>query len=147
MLDAIRARVGPEFIVGIRMVADEDWDQGLTREEGVEIAQRLVATGQIDFLNLIRGHIDTDAALAKVIPVQGMAAAPHLDFCGAVRAETQFPVFHAARIADVATARHAVAEGKLDMVGMTRAHIADPHIVKKIAAGREHEIRPCVGAT
>src|SRR3546814_5740821 len=76
-----------------------------------------------------------------------MPAAPHLDFCGAVRAETRFPVFHAARIADVATARHAVAEGKLDMVGMTRAHLADPHIVNKIAAGREQEIRPCVGAT
>ncbi len=30
---------------------------------------------------------------------------------------------------------------------MTRAHIADPHIVRKVAAGREHEIRPCVGAT
>src|SRR5690606_25052002 len=36
---------------------------------------------------------------------------------------------------------------KLDMVGMTRAHIADPHIVRKAMAGREHEIRPCVGAT
>ncbi|WP_340119386.1 NADH:flavin oxidoreductase [Pelagibius sp. 7325] len=147
VLDAIRQRVGPAFIVGIRMVADEDWDQGLSRAEGVEIAQRLVAAGQIDFLNLIRGHIDTDAALSKVIPVQGMASGPHLDFCGEVRAETKFPVFHAARIADVATARHAVAEGKLDMVGMTRAHIADPHIVMKIAAGKEHEIRPCVGAT
>ncbi|MEQ9606056.1 MAG: NADH:flavin oxidoreductase, partial [Kiloniellaceae bacterium] len=147
VLGAIRQRVGPDFIVGIRMVADEDWDQGLSRAEGVEIAQRLVAAGQIDFLNLIRGHIDTDAALSKVIPVQGMASGPHLDFCGEVRAETKFPVFHAARIADVATARHAVAEGKLDMVGMTRAHIADPHIVMKIAAGREAEIRPCVGAT
>jgi len=147
VLEAIRARIGPDFIVGIRMVADEDWDQGLSREEGVEIAKRLVATGQIDFLNLIRGHIDTDAALSKVIPIQGMPSAPHLDFCGAVRAETRFPVFHAARIADVATARHAVAEGKLDMVGMTRAHLADPHIVNKIAAGREQEIRPCVGAT
>jgi NADPH-dependent 2,4-dienoyl-CoA reductase/sulfur reductase-like enzyme len=76
-----------------------------------------------------------------------MASAPHLDFAGEVRAETRFPVFHAARIADVATARHAVAEGKLDMVGMTRAHIADPHIVRKIVEGREAEIRPCVGAT
>jgi N-methyl-L-proline demethylase len=57
-----------------------------------------------------------------------MASAPHLDFAGEVRAETKFPVFHAARIADVATARHAIAEGKLDIVGMTRAHIADPHI-------------------
>jgi 2,4-dienoyl-CoA reductase-like NADH-dependent reductase (Old Yellow Enzyme family) len=147
VLDAIRERVGGDFIVGVRMVADEDWEKGLSREEGVEIARRLVASGRIDFLNLIRGHIETDAALSKVIPTQGTPAAPHLDFCGEVRAETRFPVFHAARIADVATARHAVAAGKLDMVGMTRAHIADPHIANKIAAGREAEIRPCVGAT
>ena len=147
VLDAIRAAVGTEFIVGVRMVADEDWSKGLSREEGVEIAQRLVADGKIDFLNLIKGHIETDAALSKVIPIQGMPAAPHLDFTGEVRAATQFPVFHAARINDVATACHAIAEGKLDMVGMTRAHIADPHIAKKISEGREAEIRPCVGAT
>ena len=73
--------------------------------------------------------------------------APHLDFAGEVRAATRFPVFHAARIQDVATARHAIVSGKLDMVGMTRAHIADPHIVRKLMAGREDEIRPCVGAT
>ncbi len=147
VLDAIRERVGPDFIVGMRMVADEDWDMGLSREEGVEIAQRLVASGQVDFLNLIRGHIEHDAQLAKVIPIQGMPAAPHLDFCGEVREATKFPVFHAARIADVATARHAVAAGKLDMVGMTRAHIADPHIARKVMEGHEAEIRPCVGAT
>ncbi|WP_029058648.1 FAD-dependent oxidoreductase [Stappia stellulata] len=147
VLDAIRKRVGPDFIVGIRMVADEAFDKGLTREEGVEIARRLVADGRIDFLNLIRGHIDTDAGLADVIPVQGMRSAPHLDFAGEVRDATKFPVFHAARISDVATARHAIAEGKLDMVGMTRAHIADPHIARKVAERREHEIRPCVGAT
>ncbi len=71
-----------------------------------------------------------------MIPVQGMTSAPHLDFAGEVRAATGFPMFHAAKIADVATARHAVATGKLDMVGMTRAHIADPHIVKKVIAGQ-----------
>ncbi|MDJ0945947.1 MAG: NADH:flavin oxidoreductase [Kiloniellales bacterium] len=147
VLEEIRRQVGPEFIVGIRMVADEDWEKGLSREEGVEIARRLVAGGQVDFLNIIRGHIESDAALSKVIPVQGMASAPHLDFAGEVRAETRFPVFHAARINDVATARHAVAEGKLDMVGMTRAHIAEPHIALKVMEGREAEIRPCVGAT
>jgi 2,4-dienoyl-CoA reductase-like NADH-dependent reductase (Old Yellow Enzyme family)/thioredoxin reductase len=144
VLDAIRAAVDPGFIVGLRLVADEDWDKGLSREEGVEIARRLVATGQVDFLNVIRGHIETDAALSRVIPIQGMASAPHLDFAGEVRAETKFPVFHAARINDVATARHAIAEGKLDMVGMTRA---EPHIAKLVAEGRENEIRPCVGAT
>jgi NADPH-dependent 2,4-dienoyl-CoA reductase/sulfur reductase-like enzyme len=147
VLDAVRAAVGPDFIVGLRMVADEDWDRGLSREEGVEIARRLAASGKVDFLNLIRGHIDSDAALTGVIPVAGMRSAPHLDFAGEVRAETAFPVFHAARIADVATARHAIATGKLDMVGMTRAHIADPHIARKVAAGQEHRIRPCVGAT
>jgi N-methyl-L-proline demethylase len=147
VLDAIRDAVGADFIVGLRMVADENWDMGLSREEGIEIAKRLVDTGQVDFLNIIRGHIDTDAALVDVIPVMGMASAPHLDFTGQVRAETNIPIFHAAKIADVATARHAIAEGKVDMVGMTRAHIADPHIGIKVAKGREDDIRPCVGAT
>lgn len=147
VIDAVRKAVGPDFIVGIRMVADEDWEQGLSKQEGVEIAHRIAASGKFDFLNIIRGHIDTDAALNEVIPIQGMRSSPHLDFAGDVRQATKFPVFHAARIADVATARHAVAEGKLDMVGMTRAHIADPHIVRKIMAGEEHRIRPCVGAT
>jgi 2,4-dienoyl-CoA reductase-like NADH-dependent reductase (Old Yellow Enzyme family) len=147
VLDAVRKAVGPDFIVGIRMVADEQWDIGLSKDEGVAIAKRLAGSGKVDFLNIIRGHIDHDAHLTNVIPIQGMAASPHLDFAGDVRAATKFPVFHAARIADVATARHAIAEGKLDMVGMTRAHIADPHIVKKIIVGRENQIRPCVGAT
>ncbi len=147
VLAAIRASVGADFIVGLRLVADEDWDKGLSRAEGLEIVQRLVADGGIDFLNVIRGHIETDAALSRVIPVHGMASAPHLDFAGEIRAQTRFPVFHAAKISDVATARHAIAEGRLDMVGMTRAHIADPHIGLKVAEGREHQIRPCVGAT
>lgn len=147
VIDAMRDRVGPDFLIGLRMVADEDWEKGLSREDGVEIARRLAASGKVDFLNLIRGHIESDRALADVIPIQGAPSAPHLDFCGEIREETKFPIFHAARISDVATARHAIAEGKLDMVGMTRPHIADPHIANKVAAGREADIRPCVGAT
>lgn len=147
VLGSVRAATGPRFIVGIRMVADEDWDIGLTRAEGIEIARRLVASGRVDFLNIIRGHMDTDAALRRVIPIHGMRAAPHLDFAGEIRDATRFPVFHAARIQDVATARHAIAAGKLDMVGMTRAHIADPHIGRQLMQGLESEIRPCVGAT
>ncbi|MET0940624.1 MAG: NADH:flavin oxidoreductase [Mesorhizobium sp.] len=147
VIDAVRGAVGPDFVVGIRMVADEDFEKGLSRDEGIEIARRLAGSGKFDFLNIIRGHIDTDAALAGVIPITGMRSAPHLDFAGEVRAATKFPVFHAARISDVATARHAIATGKLDMVGMTRAHLADPHIVRKVMEGREHQIRPCVGAT
>ncbi|PTE15059.1 NADH:flavin oxidoreductase [Pseudogemmobacter blasticus] len=147
VLDACRRRVGPDFLLGIRYVADEDHSGGITTEDGVELARRFRDAGLIDFVNVIRGRIHTDAALTGVIPVQGMRSAPHLDFAGRIRAEVGLPTFHASRIPDVATARHAVANGLLDMVGMTRAHIADPHIVRKIAEGREHDIRPCVGAT
>ena len=147
VLSAIRKRVGDEFIVGFRYTADEAQEGGITEKDGIEISKRLAATGQLDFLNLIRGRIHTDPAMTDVIPVQGMKNAPHLDFAGRVKAATGMPTFHAAKIPDVATARHAVAAGLLDMVGMTRAHMADPHIVRKIVEGREHDIRPCVGAT
>ena len=146
VLDAIRARVGADFIVGIRMVIDEDLDGGLRREDGMEIARRLIAAGDLAFVNVIRGHIETDEALSHVIPNMGTPAAPFLDFAGEVRRELGVPVFHAARINEVATARHAIREGLLDMVGMTRAHMADPHIVAKIARGEEDRIRACVGA-
>ena len=147
VMRAMRDAVGPRFLLGIRMVADEDWEVGLSRAEGIEIARRFKASGLVDFLNIIRGHMETDAALVNVIPIAGMRSAPHLDFAGEVRAAAQIPVFHAARINDVATARHAIEAGKLDMVGMTRALIADPHIVRKVQAGQEHRIRPCVGAS
>lgn len=146
VLTAIRQRVGAEFIVGIRYTGDEILTGGLTKEEGLQISQRLKDSGMIDFLNVIRGNIATDAGLTDVIPVQGMRNAPHLDFAGEIKALTGFPTFHAAKIPDVATARHAIASGLVDMVGMTRAHMTDPHIVRKIIEGREDDIRPCVGA-
>ena len=146
VLNAVRERVGPEFIVGVRYTADDTTEGGVTKEDGFEISRRLKESGLVDFLNVIRGHTATDAALTDVIPIQGMANSPHLDFAGEIRAATGLPTFHAAKIQDVPTARHAIASGKLDMVGMTRAHIADPHIVRKIIEGREDNIRPCVGA-
>lgn len=145
LLKSVRGRVGSEFIVGVRMVCDEQWDKGLARDEGVEIARRLASGGQVDFINVIRGRVATDEGLSRVIPNMGSPSAPHLDFAGEVRQAVRLPTFHAARIQDVATARHAISSGKLDMVAMTRAHIADPHIVKKIVEKREHQIRPCVG--
>ncbi len=147
ILEAIRARIGTQPIVGLRIAADEDWEHGLSREEGVEICKRFKDSGLIDFLNIVRGHNEHDSPMTGHIPLTGMPSNPHLDFAGEVRAETRFPTFHASRISDVATARHAIASGKLDMVGMTRAHIADPHIMRKILEKREEQIRPCVGAT
>lgn len=147
VIDAMRRRVGDDFIIGARYTADEAEAGGISAAEGIEISKRLRDTGQVDFLNVIRGRIHTDPAMTDVIPVQGMKNAPHLDFAGEVKKATSMPTFHAAKIPDVATARHAIASGLLDMVGMTRAHMADPHIVRKIVEGREDDIRPCVGAT
>lgn len=147
VLAACRERVGKKFLLGMRYTADEDAKGGTTVDEGVEIARRFRGSGLVDFVNIIRGQIQTDAALTNVIPLQGMKSAPHLDLAGRIREEVGLPTFHASRIPDVATARYAVSSGQLDMVGMTRAHMADPHIVKKITEGREDDIRPCVGAT
>lgn len=143
---AMRERVGEDFILGVRYTADECLPGGTGKDDGIEISRRLRDSGLIDYLNVIRGHIDTDPGLTDVIPIQGMANSPHLDFAGEIRAATNFPTFHAAKIPDVATARHAIAAGKVDMVGMTRAHMTDPHIVRKIIEKREDDIRPCVGA-
>jgi N-methyl-L-proline demethylase len=145
VLKAVRERVGPDFILGVRYVADELSPQGYDKAEGIEISKILKNSGLIDFLNVTQGHIDTDPGLTDNIPIMGMASAPHLNAAGEVRAATRFPVFHATRIQDVATARFAIESGKVDMIGMTRAHMADPHIMRKILEKREHDIRPCVG--
>ncbi len=147
VLRAIRARVGDDYLVGIRMAVDETRPDGIDTPTGILILEQLEAEGLIDFVNVIRGSVVNDVVLSNVIPILGMAAAPHLDFTGTVRERTGLAVFHAAKIDDVATARHAVREGKVDMIGMTRAHMADPYLVRKIERGEEATIRPCVGAT
>ena len=101
----------------------------------------------IDFISVIKGYMASDEALSRVIPPMGTPVAPHLEFAGRVKQALEIPVMHASRINDVATARHAIRDGLIDLVGMTRAHIADPHIVAKIQAGEEDRIRPCVGAS
>ena len=147
VLTGIRERVGADFIVGIRMAVDKTIPGGIDAPTGLAILARLEADRLVDFVNVIRGHIATDPGLIEVIPIHGMRSAPHLDFAGEVRAATRLAVLHTSKVDDVATARHAIREGKVDLVGMTRAQLADPHLVRKIVEGREAEIRPCVGAT
>ena len=146
VLEAIRRQVGDDYIVGVRMSFDEDVEGGIQFDEGLRIGEILVDTGMIDFISVIRGHVDSNAGMSNVIPNMGTPQAPYLEFSGAVKRHFDLPVMHAARINDVATARYAIKEGLLDLVGMTRAHFADPHIVAKIIRGEEDQIRPCVGA-
>lgn len=146
VLQAMRKAVGPHFIIGVRMAVDENMPGGLGEEEGLTIARTLADHG-MDFISVIKGRIDSGEALSRVIPGMGTPAGPHLELAGAVRRAVPVPVMHAARISDVATARHALREGLVDLVGLTRPQMADPHLLAKVAAGEEDRIRPCVGAS
>ena len=145
VIDAVRNTVGKDFIVGVRATGDELVAGGLTSDDCVLIAKTLAATNKVDFLNVLAGAPYDDLGLAGWVPPMGMPSAAHLTIAGRIRKSVDIPVFHAGGVADIATARHAVAEGHVDVIGMTRAHIADPYLVAKLQRQEEHRIRPCVG--
>ncbi len=146
ILGAMRDAVGPDFIIGIRQGLNEVDPNGIGLEEGAESAKIISQTGLIDYMTVNFGKIDTDHALSYHIPGMRFPLAPWVSQISQVRDQIEVPVFHACKIADLSSARHAIESGALDMVGMVRAHIADPNIVNKLAAGKEGSIRPCVGA-
>lgn len=146
--EAIRRRVGDDAVVGIRFVIDEGVADGSDFEDCLQLARIFEREGHIDYFNCIYGRMDTDLALAEDnMPGMFQRNAPYLGVVSRFRKETKLPLIHAGGIRDVATARHVIGEGIVDLVGMTRAHIADPHLVNKIERGDEERIRPCVGAS
>ena len=147
VLEEIRRKAGDDFIVGIRIAIDQNLEGGLSKDDCLEIAQLHERSGLVDFLNLNFGRVDTEIDYVNLMPGMSAPKAPYLGRVQSFTRELTLPTFHACRIVDAATARRVIREGMVDMVGMTRAHIADPHIVRKIEAGEEERIRPCVGAT
>lgn len=146
VLEAIRERVGDRFIVSLRFTADERVDGGIDEAEGQAIAQAYAQSGLVDCLNVSGGANWTKAGVAETVPSMAFPSGRFIELAGRVRAATGLPVLHASGVADLATAHFAVADGHVDLIGMTRAHIADPHLVRKHLDGRDAEIRPCVGA-
>ncbi len=146
-LEEIRRVVPEPFVVGVRMVVGEGDGGDMPDEDYLVMAELLQRSGLIDFFNFAYGRIDTEVGLARYMPGMALGLAPQLRPVANFRHNVGLPVFHAARINDLATARYAVGEGHVDLIGMTRAHIADPRIARKIQDGAEDTIRPCVGAT
>ncbi len=146
VLQQVRDAVGPDYIVGVRIGSDSLDPEDLTLEDNLEIAEILEQTGLVDFMNLNRGHIDSNRGLAHMMPGMADPLAVHLQTVCHFRSHVKLPLFHACRVNDMATARYAISENLVDMVGMTRGHMADPHITNKLARGEEDRIRPCVGA-
>ena len=145
VIEAVREAVGPDLILGMRVTGDELQVGGLNGDECVEIAKRISDTGAVDFLNVLAGAPYDDLGLAGWVAPMGMPSAPHITIAGRIRDAVDVPILHAGGVADIATARHAVAEGHVDLIGMTRAQMADPYLVQKLMDGQEERIRPCVG--
>jgi len=146
ILGEIRRQVGADYIVGVRLSGDELLEGGLNQEEMLEIAQAHARSGLVDFLSVVGGQPSDLRSLSVHMANMSFPVAPFLYLASAIKAETNLPIFHATRITDIATAARAIDDGHVDMVAMTRAHIADPYIVRKLTEGRSDEIRQCVGA-
>jgi len=146
VLTAVREEVGHDFCVGLRMCGDEFHEDGLDHEAFKEIAQAMSESGLIDYLSVIGSGADTHNTLANCMPPMALPPEPFAHLAGGIKSVVKIPVMHAQSIRDAQQAERLLASGTVDMVGMTRAQIADPHMVIKIRDGREDQIKQCVGA-
>ncbi len=146
VLQAVRAAVGADFCVGLRMCADEFHDDGLAPETLKEIAKIMSETGLIDFISVIGSGADTHNKVANCMPSMALPPEPFVHLAAGIKSVSKVPILHAQGIRDVSQAERIIANGLVDMVGMTRAHIADPYMIAKVRDGRENQIRQCVGA-
>jgi 2,4-dienoyl-CoA reductase-like NADH-dependent reductase (Old Yellow Enzyme family) len=146
VLKTVREAVGADFVVGLRMCGDEFHDDGLDHETLKQIASIMSATGLIDYISVIGSGADTHNTLANCMPPMALPPEPFVHLAAGIKSAVDIPVMHAQSIRDAGQAERLLAAGMVDLVGMTRAQLADPHMVEKIRDGREDEIKQCVGA-
>jgi 2,4-dienoyl-CoA reductase-like NADH-dependent reductase (Old Yellow Enzyme family) len=142
VLSAVRARVGDDFTVGIRIVANEFHPQGLDGPAALETIARLRAEARIDFLDLAAGGYHN---VHYVFPSSAMPAAWLRDEVAAVKAANpDVPVFGVGAATSVEEAAEVIDSGVADMVALTRAQLADPDLATKLRDGRAAEISHCI---
>ena len=141
IIAAARQAVGSDFPIGIRL-SDQHVPRGLTPEECAEVVRRLCAEKAIDFVNASMGSYHDPSSMLPTLetPVGAM-----LPSSGTIAAAADVPRMIAGRYRTLEEADQAIREGTTDMVGMVRAMIADPDLVKKTLAGRAEDVRPCIG--
>lgn len=145
-LEEIRRQVGDDYIVGLRFPADEGLEGWLSNDDCIAAGKLLVETGMVDFFNVWVGTPATNWSFTQAIPTMKQGFGPHIEKVARFKQAVPIPVFHSARLHDVALAERALRENMMDLVGMTRGHITDPYLVAKLKGGEESRIRPCVGA-
>lgn len=142
IIDAVRAAVGEEVPVGVRLSGDEFVEGGLTLEETQEIARRLEATGKVDYISVSQC---TYATIYTLIPEMSFPPACFVYLAAGIRdVVDNIPVMAVARINDPILAEKILADGQADMILMARAFIADPEFPNKTKEGRTDEIRACI---
>jgi 2,4-dienoyl-CoA reductase-like NADH-dependent reductase (Old Yellow Enzyme family) len=143
---AIRAEVGPDFPLGIALTYDERIGAaGITEDDTLAQLDVFLAAEVFDFFDLSIGSPHSvHFTIAPMAVPEGFS----LDFASRARelVAGRAAVFAAGRVVDPAMAASAVASGAVDVVAMSRAHLADPHLVRKSREGKATEIRRCVGA-
>jgi NADPH-dependent 2,4-dienoyl-CoA reductase/sulfur reductase-like enzyme len=128
------------------MCGDEFLDDGLSHEMLKEIAHAMAESGMVDFIDVIGSAADTHNMLANCMPPMEMPPEPFVHLAAGIKSVVKVPVLHAQGVRDPQQAERILANGWVDLVGMTRAQIADPHMVVKIRDGRDDQIKQCVGA-
>ncbi|HUC33068.1 MAG TPA: FAD-dependent oxidoreductase, partial [Ilumatobacteraceae bacterium] len=145
VLEAVRAKAA-DAVVGLRLCCDElaPW-AGITPDMAPDIATTLVAAG-LDYITVVRGSIySVEMTRADFHEPTGY----NIDVCRRVReaAQTKSPstvVFLQGSVVECAQAEWAIGDGVCDGVEMTRAQLADPDLVAKLAADDGERIRPCI---
>ncbi len=146
VIEAVRERVGRGFCVGFRMTGDQLLKGGLGHEEMTEIAARLADLRHLDFFNISGSTGETAELQAKTVPSLDNPLGLFNRYAASIREVVDVPVLVAARIVEPAMAEATLQRGDADLIGMTRALIADPDMPNKALAGEPDEIRLCTGA-
>ncbi|MDH3640702.1 MAG: FAD-dependent oxidoreductase, partial [Gammaproteobacteria bacterium] len=142
VLTAIRAEVGTDFTVGVRMNMDELFEGGYGPEQGIEIARALQASGHVDYIHGVMGN---NWGAPSYIQPHNYQLAQWSELAGQFREALDIPLVYTGRVSDPETAEQVLANGHADVVGMARAMFAEPQIISKTKAGRLSDIRPCIG--
>lgn len=142
ILRAVRDVVGSTMTIGVRMNLAQEVPGGFDLDGGLELARYYESTGMVDYLHVVMGSPWGNPSYIQshyYEPAQWGALA------GAVKAAVALPIVHTGRINSAEAAEQVLAAGHADIVGMARAHIAEPRLLELARAGRTEDTRPCVG--
>ena len=144
VLQSVRDATGADYPIGVRLSADEYVDGGLTLGDSLEIAKKLDASGFADYLDISTGVGYDLYSEAKHYPGMYFPSLTWVDLAAEIKRAVKIPVACAGRIASPDDAETLLRAGKIDLVQIARAIIADPEWANKARENRADEIRPCM---